>query len=650
MANIGLKDILISARQESYRMRHFYLGVEHLFIALLEIKGGLASGILEEQGLTPEYVIDAIRRKVGKGSKHRLWAGIPNTPRADVVLGISNDLALESGRKDILERDLLIALLEENDSVPIRVLKALGSDVIKLTEAARTRTLNRNSQQPFVKIDFSAEFSTNNELSRDHLFILRRMFYGYEQIRIERKLTGGYTKALLLVVTPIHPDNREDAPVVVKIDHTDVILDEAQRYESHVKGTLPPLTARLEDKPVAPETSDFAGIKYTLVAGSDKMPRDLRSVVHDWGAERVGEWLIGELYSSFGRIWWQQNRPYRFQVWREYDWLLPPILTLEITKDKPTEEGHVLKFPIKRAKLHELEYGDIVTVESFIVQRVYPDRNIIQLAIGHGNDSARAYKIEVRGLDLASDTYYRGEVVEKITGRVWKTRNELLIHAARALEPDFDLDADKITIGTGSLEKLPNPILAYEDLLDTYINGSLSRIHGDLHLGNIIVGPNGSPSLIDFAHTRDGHTIFDWATLEVSLLSDIVMPASGESWDDARRLLGIISALNAKELLDPKEEEIVDALNAVKALRQIASGCLANEDNWAEYFVALALCGLRAITWETMPMGGRRLMFLVSALAIHELRNRHKPTGGSDATSPDDTDLSNSVKSEGEDN
>src|SRR5574341_618893 len=108
MANIALKDILIGARQESYRMRHFYLGVEHLFIALLEIKGGLASAILEEQGLTPEYAIDAVRRKVGKGSKHRLWAGIPNTPRADVVLGIANDLALENGRKEIQERDLLV--------------------------------------------------------------------------------------------------------------------------------------------------------------------------------------------------------------------------------------------------------------------------------------------------------------------------------------------------------------------------------------------------------------------------------------------------------------------------------------------------------------------------------------------------------------
>jgi len=35
--------------------------------------------------------------------------------------------------------------------------------------------------------------------------------------------------------------------VIVKIDRADDILDEARRYEAHVKSTLPPLTARLEE-------------------------------------------------------------------------------------------------------------------------------------------------------------------------------------------------------------------------------------------------------------------------------------------------------------------------------------------------------------------------------------------------------------------
>ena len=115
MSDLTLNDMLIGARQESYRMRHFYVGAEHLFIALLDSKGSLTGNIIQVYGLTPGYVIDAIRRKIGKGGKHRLWAGVPNTPRADVLMGIANDLALEAGREEISERDLLTAIFEEKE-------------------------------------------------------------------------------------------------------------------------------------------------------------------------------------------------------------------------------------------------------------------------------------------------------------------------------------------------------------------------------------------------------------------------------------------------------------------------------------------------------------------------------------------------------
>ena len=75
MTVISLKDILINARQESVQMRHHFLGVEHLFIAMLQIQGGITSSIIEDYGLTAEYVIDAIRRKTDKGTN--LPAGAP---------------------------------------------------------------------------------------------------------------------------------------------------------------------------------------------------------------------------------------------------------------------------------------------------------------------------------------------------------------------------------------------------------------------------------------------------------------------------------------------------------------------------------------------------------------------------------------------
>ena len=142
MPAIELTEILISARQESNRMRHFFIGAEHLFIALLEIQGGLLRGILEEQGLTPDYVSDAIRRKIGKGGQRRLWAGTPTTPRANIVLDIATDLALEDGRSEVNERDLLTAIIEEADNMPVRSSQSAGhGHDPEMYHLARTRKL-----------------------------------------------------------------------------------------------------------------------------------------------------------------------------------------------------------------------------------------------------------------------------------------------------------------------------------------------------------------------------------------------------------------------------------------------------------------------------------------------------------------------------
>ena len=640
MANIPLKDILISARQESYRMRHFYLGVEHILIALLEVKGGIAAGILKQEGLTSEYVIDAIRRKIGKGSQHRLWAGVPNTPRTDVVLGIANEIALEEGRKEIEERDLLIAIFEERDSIAVRALEALNLDIDVLTQAARTyQTSAARNTQPFVQVDFGPGFDPDTILNTDQLFVLRRMFHGYASIRLERRLMGGYTPSLILVVTPINADTREDAAVVVKIGETDAILDEAQRYDSYVRGRLPPFTARLEERPTAPETSDLAGVKYTLVASPDTQPQDLRAVAKTWSGEALAQWIETALYPTFGKMWWRQNRLYRFQVWREYDWLLPPVLTLELLEKPPGENAHILKFPIRRMRLGEIEYGDLVVVQNFTVQKIDRDQKTIQLALGNSLDTTRAYKIEVRGIDFEKDTYYRGEVVEQLAGSVWKTRDEQLLHAVRALEPDFALDADSIPLNESTIENIPNPLSAYHAMLDSYVNGTLSTIHGDMHLGNILVGPNNSPSLIDFEHTRDGHTVFDWATLEISLLNELVMPVAGTTWDDARRVLCYIAPLTVGDPLPDDDPAMVDAMQPIIKVRGIARECLNEQESWGEYFIALAACALRAIRWENLPRENRRLMFLLAGLAMYELRHRVQQSGEAGTPSPEETDL-----------
>lgn len=641
MTKITLEDILIGAQQEAFRLRHFYIGVEHLFIALLSMRHSIASGIIQEYGFTSEYVIDLIRRKVGKGNRDRSHIDLTYTPRLNIILNIAYELALEAGGEaeddQIDERNLLIAFFEEQQSLPIRVLMWLGMDDLpKLLERARSYTADVDSYQPFIRIEYGEQFDRQTPVPKNYLALLRKMFYGYSHVRIERRLMGGYSDAAVLIVTPIRNDNREDAAVIVKLGQIDRILDEAQRYDLHVKNKLPPMTARIEEAPTILETMKIAGLKYTLIADVDHSPRDLRLVFDTWSADQIGIWLKEELFPTFGRNWWQQRQSYHFQVWREYDRLLPPILTLDFIENAPSDAVK-LQIPVQRSDLHRLDYGHVVVMEKFIVHRVSVEKKTLELIVSERNLSVYAFKIVIRGIDLEQTPYYRGELIERIAGKVWQTRDQELVNSVQSLQPEFDLRVPKFDIGGGVW--LPNPLIYYEEVLDQYVTGGLSTVHGDLHPGNLLIGPRDSAFLIDFAHTRDGHTMIDWGILETSLICDYITPLIGEEWAELYPLALALKQFNRGDF--NRADWAENDLTILQYIREIVVECLVKSNNWIEYYTALLFCSLRAMERDTtVTLGGRRMMFLVAALALYEIQSRHKPNKlMSNTAMPDDTEL-----------
>lgn len=637
------EDLKNHAQQELHQMRHYYMGVEHLFIALLGMESSITTRYLRTQGYTANYVTEMIRRKVGKGSKQRNWAGIIQSPRIERVIRYAEHLAREEGYPEPNERHLLEAILPEEDCMPVMVLQKLNIDIEDFLRFARTSP-GTGQLRLQVNVQCPAEIKMND----DQRLVIQRMFSKYSTVRIERRLTGGYTDAALYVVTPINHDGWRDASVVVKIDHTDVIQDESTRYNQIVRDTLPGTSARLIDRPVFLDNRPIGAIKYTLVGSeTDQLPRDLRGMLDQWSLQEIGEWLREKLYPTFGKIWWEQRSPYRFVAWQEYDRLFPSILTLEyVPREQIPANAYTLRAPVNRLRLQGLEYGDTVVIENFSIRKIIHSEKMLQLAMGAGSNSELAYKIEIRGVDLDSDTYYRGEVVDSIAGRIWSTRTENLKQALRALEPDFDIESGYVPYSPELDKRFPNPVMHYEQLMDLHINGTMSKIHGDMHLGNIMVGPNDTPFLIDFEKTREGHTIFDWVSLELSILIDVVMPRMGESWKDARRAVEYLQAINSGKPIPTKDPALKEAFELVADLRKIAGLCLAEPGHWTEYYVALALSSLRAVMWryshqreEKQP--AKRLLFLVAGLAMNELRVSQS-NGVADTQYPDDeTDLFN---------
>ena len=59
--------VLGLAHQEAERMRHNYIGTEHLLLGLIREEGGVAGRVLRELGLDASRVQEVVERLVGTG-------------------------------------------------------------------------------------------------------------------------------------------------------------------------------------------------------------------------------------------------------------------------------------------------------------------------------------------------------------------------------------------------------------------------------------------------------------------------------------------------------------------------------------------------------------------------------------------------------
>lgn len=619
------------ARQESAKLHHYFIGVEHLFIALTQLRGGVTSTALQTLGISPRFVRYSLRESLGTYEDRRYWAGFPETPRFRAVLGLASRIAPGEVPN---ERDLLLAILEEGDSIVVRVMRQIGVDIQALHETVQNWSLPVSVQLPDVPIE--GQIGLDAQERR----ILQLMFREYGRVQVLRELAGGYSGARVFLVRPVRVDGNRDAPVVVKLDDRFSVLYERRRYDLYVKGTLPASTARLVDTPVVPDDLPIGGLKYTFVGGfEDTEPISLREYATQQDPEALAD-LLRALFKLFSPAWWLQSKPYRFGMWREYEHALPPALVVEaLPVQDSSRVRHVLAPLAAWSRRQDVLAGETVALQGFVVQKIDVEKDVLYLAAGSQPEAFnRASKVEVRGLGVRDRSHYRGEMIAEIVGRVVRTRHDLLLRGEQDLEPDFDPLARYIPSPLPALGSMPNPLYAIPGMLERQITGHVSTIHGDLHLGNILVGPRRDAWLIDFEWARDGHTLFDWALLEVSYLVEVLALMGGTGWNSMWEIIAQIHLLNLGDnSVTVGPSPVARGLAVVRTLREIVGQCLGREDRWEEYFAALALVALRVLEWRSATLDGRRLGYLVSALSLAELENQRRGSGATDVTWSDVT-------------
>jgi type VI secretion system protein VasG len=111
--------VLRAAEQECRNHNHYYVGVEHLLVALLEEQDSDVSARLRGEHIDAAEVHAEVRRALGTG-EDRMWEGILVTPRVRKIVAMAE---VQAGDRTVEPVDLLDAILSEGGSLAAEILR-----------------------------------------------------------------------------------------------------------------------------------------------------------------------------------------------------------------------------------------------------------------------------------------------------------------------------------------------------------------------------------------------------------------------------------------------------------------------------------------------------------------------------------------------
>jgi len=119
------KTALTLAQGEAERMRHSYIGTEHLLLALLRVEEGVAARVLKNLGADLETVRPMVESLLGPTAPIIFQRPLP-TSRMKRVIELSFEEAQRSASEYVHTEHLLVGLLRMKDGLGAHVLHDLG--------------------------------------------------------------------------------------------------------------------------------------------------------------------------------------------------------------------------------------------------------------------------------------------------------------------------------------------------------------------------------------------------------------------------------------------------------------------------------------------------------------------------------------------
>jgi ATP-dependent Clp protease ATP-binding subunit ClpA len=128
------RQVLVLAQEEARRLKHNYIGTEHILLGLLWEEEGLASRILNDLGINLKQAQTQVVRFVGRGEEVTSTP-IPFTPRSKKVLELAQREAADLGHNRVGTEHILLGLVRVNEGVAARILLGFDANPDKVRNA-----------------------------------------------------------------------------------------------------------------------------------------------------------------------------------------------------------------------------------------------------------------------------------------------------------------------------------------------------------------------------------------------------------------------------------------------------------------------------------------------------------------------------------
>ncbi len=138
--------VIILAREEAVRLKHSFVGTEHILLGLIREGDGLASAVLKRLNVKLPQLRTEIERLITPGTEAPVGGEIPFTPRAKKVLEFAITEARALGHNYIGTEHLLLGLLRENEGTAGRILEDAGIN-LQLVKSQVLALLGEQSQK-----------------------------------------------------------------------------------------------------------------------------------------------------------------------------------------------------------------------------------------------------------------------------------------------------------------------------------------------------------------------------------------------------------------------------------------------------------------------------------------------------------------------